>query len=150
MEWLKNLTTSQRWAAYRQYITFGAGILVALGIVTTTQSQDLIKGFADFMAGLQQMLTGLATIGGVVIVVINAWKAAHNAGPVASVQRVQDLVQDTSQPKAAIMDAKNALLTATASLPEVKEVKLEPAAPATPELVSTTPPNVTAAPTVVH
>lgn len=150
LDWFKNLSTSSRWAAYRQYITFGAGFLAALGLITTTQQQDLLKGVADFMAGLQQMLAGLATIIAVVVGAMNAYKAAHNASPAASVQRVQDISSDTSQTPAARLDAKTALLTATANLPEVKDINLEPKASATAELVISTPSNVTAASTAIH
>lgn len=145
LDWLKNASTSSKWAAYKHYITFGAGFIAAIGLITATQQQDLLKGVGDFMAGLQQMLAGLVTIATFVVGAMNAWKAAHNASASVSIQRVQDQAADKSQPAAA-MDAKAALLTATATLPEVKEVKLEPTAPATPALAATTPPNVVAAP----
>lgn len=135
MKWLSDLTTSQWWAASRQYITFFAGILVALGLITATQSQDLLKGFADFIAGAKQMLAGLATIAGVIVAAINSYKAAHNAGTKPSLERIQESAAQNT-------DIKAALISATAQLPEVEEVKLDQAHPVSETLAAITPINV--------
>lgn len=142
LTWLSKLDTRQWGAASRQYITFGAGILATLAVITTTQSQDLVKNLGDFVSGAAQVGTGLAALATVIIAIKNSFTAAHNSGPEVAVQRVEELAKSPDAPKSVTVEAKAALITATANLDEVKAVALEPTAPEAPALNVATPENV--------
>jgi hypothetical protein len=141
LTWLTTLDTRQWLAASRQYISFFAGVLAAVGVVTATQSQDLVKELGDLVSGAAQLGAALAAIAGAVVALVNSFKAAHAASPLGAVQRVQELA---ATPAAGYqqLDAKTALITATANLAEVKGVALDPLARTAPALNAATPSNV--------
>lgn len=141
LTWLSTLDTRQWGAASRQYITFGAGILVTISVISATQSQDLIKNLGDFVTGATQFVAALGVIAGAVVAIKNSFTAAHNAGPEVAVQRVAEIAKSPDAP----LEAKAALITATANLDEVKGIALDAKAPDTPTLDGATPANVTPA-----
>lgn len=134
------MTTGQWWANARHYITFGAGILCTLGVVTATQQ-------ADALANLDQIADGVTKIAAAVVALITAFApivngliAGKNASPQAQVQAVSDMA---TQPSALSLPAKEAIVVAAAVLPEVEKVKLDPSAPLALTLEAKTPSNVT-------
>lgn len=124
LTWLSTLDTRQWGAASRQYITFGAGIIAAVGFISATQSQNLIKDLGDLVTGATQLVAAAGAIAAAFIAIKNSFTAAHNAGPEVAVQRVQQIAQDPAQPVS--QDAKAALVTAAVSLPEVKAIEIAP------------------------
>lgn len=141
LTWLTTLDTRQWIAASRQYISFFAGVLAAVGFVSATQSQDLVKELGDLVAGFTQLVAAVVAIAGAVVALVNSFKAAHAASPTGAVERVQEIATTPSAGPQQI-EAKAALITATANLAEVKGVALEPAARAAPALNAATPDNV--------
>lgn len=120
--WFNSLTTGQWWAAGRNYISFGLGILATLGIVTVVQSHDALGAIDQITAGLKQVAGGVTTLAGIIGTAIAAWKAAHNAAPAQQIKSVAAIANDPTQP--ASTDAKAALLTAAVSVPEVKHIEI--------------------------
>lgn len=120
--WFNSLTTGQWWAAGRNYISFGLGILATLGIVTVIQSHDALGAIDQITAGLKQVVAGLTTLATIAGTVITAHKAAHKASPTEQVKSVAAIANDPTQP--ASTDAKAALLTAAVSVPEVKHIEI--------------------------
>ena len=98
MDTLNKLTTSQIWANARHWITYVAGILTALGIVSLTQSQDLLAAFNNLIDGLEKVVAALVVIAGAVTTAINSWKAAHNAAPAQQIQAVSQMGKDPASP----------------------------------------------------
>lgn len=141
LTWLTTLDTRQWIAGSRQYISFAAGILAAIGIISATQSQDLVKELGDLVAGVTQIVAAAGAIAAATVAIINSIKAAHAASPTGAVERVQEIATTPSVGPQQI-EAKAALITATANLAEVKGVALEPAARAAPALNAATPDNV--------
>lgn len=116
-KWLTDLTSSQWWAASRHYITFGFGILAGLGVLTVAQQHDSLAAIDDIASGLTKIATGVGTLLTVFVPIVNGYIAAHKASPVSNIQTVQAIATDPAHPDTA--DAKVALLTAVASMPEV-------------------------------
>lgn len=125
LNWLASLDTRQWIAGSRQWISFIAGALATIGLVSATQSQDLIKHLGDLVAGATQLVAALGVIATAAVALINSIKAMHNSSKEVAVQRVQEIAQDPAEPVS--RDAKAALVTAAVSLPEVKSIQIAPA-----------------------
>lgn len=120
IEAFKKLTGPQIWAQARHVITFIAGIAVALGLLTATSSKELIDGAMTALDSLEKIAAALVVLGGGVTTIINALAASRRASPQAAVQTVQEIANDPNQPQT--VEAKQALVQATNSIPEVKGV----------------------------
>lgn len=122
--WFSDLTTSQWWAAGRNYISFGLGAIATVGVITVVQQHDAVVAFDQIAAGLKQVIAGVTTLVSIGGTVAAAWKAAHKASPVEQVKSVAAIAVDPTQP--ASPEAKSALLQAAVSVPEVKHIEIAP------------------------
>ena len=93
-DWFVKLTDSQKWAAYRNYISFAAGMLASLGMITATQQQDLLAAWDSIFAGSKQVIAGLITIGGILGPIVMGWWASHRASPKEQIKAVAAMVDD--------------------------------------------------------
>lgn len=128
-QWFSDLTSSQWWAASRHWITFGFGLLGGIGVLTVVQQHDALGAIDDISSGLVKLLegrsapgqiaTGFGTLLTIFGPIINGMIASRKASPVGQIESVKVLTNDPAQPVA--KDAKVALLTATATLPELKD-----------------------------
>lgn len=117
--WFTKLTSSQKWAAYRNYISFGAGMLASLGMITTIQQQDMLTAFDSIFAGSKQVIAGFITIGGILGPIAMGWWASHRASPKEQIAAVVAMVNDpTALPvKGVITEATPAGAALAASIP---------------------------------
>lgn len=120
MKFLTDLSTSQVWAQLRHYITFVAGVAAAIGILTVVAQPTLVDGAMTLLGRVEKIVATLVTLAGAITLLVNALKASRAASPAAAVERVQEMATDPKQPQA--QEAKEALVAATNSIPEVKGV----------------------------
>ena len=126
MKWLSDLTSQQWWANCRHYITFGAGILAGIGVITATQQQGLIAGLNDIVGGLERTVAGVVAVAAILGPVINGLISSRRASPASQIQSVQAIAAEPASARSIPNEAKTALVLATNSLPEVKGVITNP------------------------
>lgn len=120
MKWLSDLTSSQWWAASRQYISFAAGIAAAVGVLTATQQTQIMADVDQVISGLKQVIAGLAGLAAILVPIVSGIIASRKASPASNIKTVQAIAADPAQPQSA--EAKVALVEATNSMSEVRGV----------------------------
>jgi hypothetical protein len=109
-------------ASGRQIVTFGAGILTALGIQTFTNPQDLITDFDHMVNGAKEFMVGAGPLIAAAMVAWSRYKASR-AQKIASVSATPGTMVITATPSANTV----AMADKIATLPEVKSVISTPA-----------------------
>lgn len=115
-----DFTKSQLWAQARHYITFFCGVLVTFGIVTVAQQNEAALALNNIIEGLEKVIGGIVVLAGILGPIINGWISSRNASTKSQIERVAEIANDPAQP--ATKEAKETLLTATASMPEVDKI----------------------------
>lgn len=79
-----DLNWNQYKAAGKHVASFaagGVGVAVALHFITPSQATDVNGNLTSIFTGLQQVATGIAGLGAVLVPIYTAWRASHNAAP---------------------------------------------------------------------
>lgn len=86
-----NPTWAQYKAAGRHALSYGAGAITAaaaMGLVSQSDSTDLMSGLNQIAGGLESIVKGAGVIAGVLAPMYAAYKAAHSASPQEQIKTV--------------------------------------------------------------
>lgn len=140
MKFLDWLQSDSAMAAGRNVVSAACAVGATIGILTATQSHDLIQAWSDVQSGLAQAAKGMSIIAGIIGVPAMAWWASHRASPAVqqkTVAQMPNTLVVTTAPatptigapsQAAADNAAITRLAATiATHPEVQQVLTTPA-----------------------
>jgi hypothetical protein len=101
------------------------GIFVVLGFLSPEQSASIIQAMHDVTAGLQQAFGGFSKIALIAGPVFAAWMATMASRSATVKSQISSILNATkSSSSVTAEDAKQQLVAATATLPEVDNKKL--------------------------
>jgi hypothetical protein len=123
LAWLQD---NQTQAAGRNIISAVLGFVGALGVLTATQSHDLIQAWGDIQSGAAQMAKGLMVFGGIVGPIAMAWWAQHRASPSVQKQSVAALPGTVVVETDPNLRNTVALANKIAALPEAAKITATP------------------------
>ena len=130
LTWLQD---SQTQAAGRNIVSALLGVAGTLGMLTATQSHDLIQAWGDVQSGVAQAAKGISVIGGIIGPLALAWWASHRASPAsakAAVTAMPNTMVVNLPPSASPAedhDAKVVAASQIAAIPGVANVISTPA-----------------------
>lgn len=120
-----NLTWGQYKAAGRHALSYAAGAvtgLAAMGLISQSDSTDLMAGLNQIADGLETIAKGIGVLAGVLVPLYTTYKAAHSASPqeqlktVAAMPEVKGIV---ATPALAAETPSDKVVATPADIPKV-------------------------------